>query len=441
MPTLVGAWAPTPSSSSSKTSKRNPPIEKQKYMSGTRYQPPYVPSTTHFACRYGQTVKSDDTSTVLAELVNSSGTSAAIINPYQICTQGLSTLSSLVLDAKPGVTMPLKLLVPALQGRVMPCVVDVALAMECPQGYVTQGDARGNLVCIACGANTFENRGECYSCSEGMECNEEGQTLSRVELKPGYWRTDALSFDVKKCRYSTLSCPGVGKRKNTTVDDAGGGRNMYCGPAYVGPLCSQCSGEHFMSWTQQGKCFECTVGKDHAPTIGIASVIFVLGVVMTIGAVQLRRNANNPKMLKLRRLYRLAKMKFFVLFVGAQVLSQFSTVSSSSAGDGSFPEPAATFVRALGLSNLAIPGFVPIRCAASETTFYHEVVLSAALPILGIGALCLWPLSERLIRGRPSSSALGSVKGLSMLLLVVSLPSISTHLVQVGGAPSFGWGG
>lgn len=112
-----------------------------------------------------------------------------------------------------------------------------------------------------------------------------------------------------------------------------------------------------------------------------------------------------------------------------QVLSQFSTVSSS-AGGGSFPEPAATFVGVLGLTNLDVPGFVPFGCVTSETTFYHRVVFAAALPIVGIGLLCCFPLSQWL-RGRASSAAIGTVKGFSMLLLVVTLPSTATALVQV----------
>ena len=58
------------------------------------------------------------------------------------------------------------------------------------------------------------------------------------------------------------------------------------------------------------------------------------------------------------------------------------------------------------------------------------MVFAAALPIVGIGLLCCFPLSQWL-RGRASSAAIGTVKGFSMLLLVVTLPSIATALVQV----------
>ena len=91
---------------------------------------------------------------------------------------------------------------------------------------------------------------------------------------------------------------------------------------------------------------------------------------------------------------------------------------------------------ALGLTNLDVPGFVPFGCVTTETTFYHKMVCAILLPFAGICVLCCYPLSEWL-RGRPSSAATGTVKGLSMLLLVVTLPGISTCLVQVFVCDSF----
>ena len=190
-------------------------------------------------------------------------------------------------------------------------MVDVALAMECPPGYVTQDDARGNTVCVACGATNYENKGHCRACVEGMMCDEEGQSLTRVELKPGHWRTHAFSFDVHECSFGTLSCPGAGKRKNVTD----GGHDIYCAPEYVGPLCSQCSSEYFMSWAQEGKCYPCAVGESYAPTICLAIVVFVVGAVMVAGTA----NVLKRKLSKVLKLYRLAKMKLFTLFVAAQV--------------------------------------------------------------------------------------------------------------------------
>ena len=280
------------------------------------YQPRAFPNCRPLlSCRYGQTVRSDDSSTILAELVNSSGTTAAIVNPFDICTQGLSTLSSVTIDAKPGTVLALALSVPTLQDRVVPCTVAVALAMECPQGFVQQHDTRGNVVCVACGANYYENNGECNACVRGMECDEEGQSLGQVELKPGYWKTHALSSDIQKCRFGMLSCPGVGKRKNVTD----GGRDMYCGPEYVGPLCSQCSSEYFMSWAQEGKCYPCAAGESYAPTIWLAAGVFVIGLVVFVGTAKTIQEKLPNFRAKVLKLYRLAKMKLFTLFVTGQV--------------------------------------------------------------------------------------------------------------------------
>ena len=256
------------------------------------------------------------------------------MNPFDICTQGLSTLSSVTIDAKPGTVLALALSVPTLQDRVVPCTVAVALAMECPQGFVQQHDTRGNVVCMACGANYYEDNGECNACVRGMECDEEGQSLGQVELKPGYWKTHALSSDIQKCRFGMLSCPGVGKRKNVTD----GGRDMYCGPEYVGPLCSQCSGEYFMSWAQEGKCYPCAAGESYAPTIWLAAGVVVFcglfaacvsekckGVFAACVSEKRKgqRTGTPPSAFSIEaeKLYLLAEVKLFTLFCAAQVPS------------------------------------------------------------------------------------------------------------------------
>ena len=52
----------------------------------------------------------------------------------------------------------------------------------------------------------------------------------------------------------------------------------------------------------------------------------------------------------------LALVQICLLLLCWQVMSQFATISSGK-GDGSYPEPAATLVRALSVANLDILGF------------------------------------------------------------------------------------
>ena len=61
----------------------------------------------------------------------------------------------------------------------------------------------------------------------------------------------------------------------------------------------------------------------------------------------------------------LCSAAFFV-----QVISQFATISSST-GEATYPEPAATLVRALGMANLDILGFG--ACFGVDRTFVFSL--------------------------------------------------------------------
>ena len=112
-------------------------------------------------------------------------------------------------------------------------------------------------------------------------------------------------------------------------------------------------------------------------------------------------------------------------------MSQFATISSDT-GEGTYPEPAATFVKALGVTNLELLGFVPLGCVVKDVAvdFYHTVLFKASFPLFAIVVLSCYPLSAAL-RGHSSDTATKTVKRLAMLLLELALPSIATSLVQV----------
>ena len=118
-----------------------------------------------------------------------------------------------------------------------------------------------------------------------------------------------------------------------------------------------------------------------------------------------------------------------------QVISQFATISQST-GEGSLPEPAATFVRALSLTNFEFLGFVPLGCVTSGMTFYDQVVVKAMTPVAAVGLLSCPTLHSKL-RGQPNDDAWRTVKRLAMLLLELSLPGITTSLIQVFLCSSF----
>ena len=79
----------------------------------------------------------------------------------------------------------------------------------------------------------------------------------------------------------------------------------------------------------------------------------------------------------LNQLYQSGQVKFLILLLMFQVVSQFSQVVASS-GNGRYPEPARTFVQQLGLANFDALAVVPVDCMYSNTNFcasyrYHPI--------------------------------------------------------------------
>jgi hypothetical protein len=120
-----------------------------------------------------------------------------------------------------------------------------------------------------------------------------------------------------------------------------------------------------------------------------------------------------------------------------QVVSEFATISRG-AGDEGYSEPARTFVRTLGVTNLDFLGFVPLGCVFRSNfgddfgNFYHRALLKVIAPPCVIAILWCYPLSMAL-RGIPSN-AKNSAKRLTLLFLEITLPNIATTLVQILGA-------
>ena len=180
-------------------------------------------------------------------------------------------------------------------------------------------------------------------------------------------RTDETSADVRECEIiGGLSCPGSDNNGSICETDE------YCTCGWTGPLCSECAVHHFMA---SDGCQLCRDIKTHLPRILIGSgIVVVAGIVMGLCYV----NSSHEKMQKVSRLntgvealgqlYQSGQVKFFILLLMFQVLSQFAQNVASS-GKGSYPEPALTFVEQLGLANFDVVALVPIDCMHSNTDF------------------------------------------------------------------------
>ena len=288
---------------------------------------------------------------------------------------------------------------------------------------------------MQCPKATFETQNhECETCIPGVSCDVPGTKLLDMPLAEGFWRSSATSTKIHKCTFGEHAC-------------GGGNGPDYCKPGYVGPLCGTCDERWFLSWADQ-RCSDCKEAGSHTASIIIGCSLFVL-FVAAAGTVYVSRAYEHERIqgcvAKLTRFWCKFECKAFVLFVTAQVLYQYSTVTSS--GESGYPEPARSFVNALSFSNLEFLSYVPAECIFLGSTFYTKLVIKTVGPLivcalLWLPVLCLFVKKLRLknSRKRDAEAERAVEKELqeyrtsaitySMLFLELILPSVSTTIAQ-----------
>ena len=190
---------------------------------------------------------------------------------------------------------------------------------ELPQQYYTgsvtltvtfDGEAVGgianHLTVSRCPEDFYRTvSGDCQACPDHATCAENSDVASIIP-DAGYWRHSLESTKLRKCRFNSASCPGG-------VVTAG--QDAYCDPKYTGPLCSQCSRNHFTSWTGDGGCSTCEGSQHHGPTIALALAVVALGALVALLSKKMLSTAFFGR---LEKLYLLAKTKVMMLFFAAQ---------------------------------------------------------------------------------------------------------------------------
>ena len=150
------------------------------------------------------------------------------------------------------------------------------------------------------------------------------------------------SVDVRECRFGDVACPAGNVSRCTSDGD-------YCECGFTGPLCSECLREYFQS---ANGCELCQDVEAHLPNILVGAAVLV-AVALGAGGCYVRRS-NLERWPKVKaavefavQLYQSGNVKFFILVLTFQVISQFTSVVAST-GSGDYPEPAATFARRIG---------------------------------------------------------------------------------------------
>ena len=234
----------------------------------------------------------------------------------------------------------------------------------------------------------------------------------------------ALSSDVRGCGLDALvSCPGIAAISGQTCPATASEGNAYCACGYRGPLCSDCDSGYFTVWTKSGRCEKCSRGQHHTPTV-ILGLAVLLGV-LALAATCVQRVKQSFPMVK--NLYRIGAVKVRVLFFAAQVISEFTTISSST-GSSRYPEPASAFASGLGLTNLNAFGLVPIECFFNDN-FYNRLLMKTTAPFIIVALLWSYPAVEYL-RGKDHSAAAKRAARVSLLVLELICPSTTSTIMR-----------
>ncbi|GMI11897.1 hypothetical protein TrVE_jg12525 [Triparma verrucosa] len=233
-----------------------------------------------------------------------------------------------------------------------------------------------------CPKGTYENLNkECVDVIDGMSEKTLGMTLSTADIDPGYWRTNAMSTDVRECPIPK-ACHGG----NSTTD--------YCFEGHEGPYCGVCSGGYFQD--PFGLCQSCNATTKNVILTFVTLVATVLALYAVFMAIKKRKRekeegsaesatdpttttnntstttSNNNNNLTFTKRF---KNGFKIIFSGAQIATTLPTVIPMI----TFPPTFKTIVNtAATVFRADLFSFVPFSCLTNGGfNYYTHLLLSA----------------------------------------------------------------
>ncbi|KAL3926830.1 MAG: hypothetical protein SGPRY_003115 [Prymnesium sp.] len=88
--------------------------------------------------------------------------------------------------------------------------------------------------------NTLANR-TCGVCPSGTDCSSAGFTLETLPVRPGYYRLNPQSVDVRRCPDAAINCSNDLQCETTTSGCAGGESRTGCHEGLEGAFCRLCT--------------------------------------------------------------------------------------------------------------------------------------------------------------------------------------------------------
>ena len=135
--------------------------------------------------------------------------------------------------------------------------ISAGACLQCPR-FAESNNNSASVEDCKCQEGYYDNRSSsaaaadkvyCKPCPIGSECKESGYTLALLPLRPGYWRTNSDSSDLRRC-------PDASSPKTTACANTNG---MLCKPGTIGPYCRVCNvtdGSQYFD-SGQSACVNC----------------------------------------------------------------------------------------------------------------------------------------------------------------------------------------
>jgi hypothetical protein len=148
-------------------------------------------------------------------------------------------------------------------GLVIPCVVNTyqpafnktfaGACQQCPR-FAESNESSTSVEDCKCQEGYYDSepaadKVDCKPCPIGSECKDPGYTLAQLPLRPGYWRTNSDSSDLRRC-------PDASSPNTTACANTNG---VICKPWTTGPYCRVCNvtdGSRYFD-SGQSACVEC----------------------------------------------------------------------------------------------------------------------------------------------------------------------------------------
>ena len=261
-------------------------------------------------------------------------------------------------------------------------------------------------------------------------CETMGATLETLVLANKTWRATNSSSNIFLCKRSKGCRGGRGNLTypySTTRElSSFGYTDGYCAFGYMGPLCSACQPQFFM--TSAKVCEECGLTGIKiaiAASVGVAVLLALLVCYLYRARLRGCLRATNF----LRRMITMSRLKI--------VLSTYQIIASVMWGvpDVTWPEPFNSFGTMLELLNFLVIG---TACINEGYNFYVQIFLVTLTPII-LSSIILLTARVRmwLLRGRPKDDEAKCDQIMRqhwwtfILLSYVVMPSTSVSIIRV----------